>query len=426
MNLENRKRQLINAYIQFLNYKNNAGMSFYTDVKTYERAKVFLHEFRATKNTFINGVKVIKTYHYLYSQCICDYLELYLRDIGIVDKKSCAYEIPENLNNIEEILDVLILLVEEGLDEAEKCLNISSDGLESIDEGCLRGKRLILQKIIAVLGLLDLERYTDKFLYYAEEATHLDSVQAYAVLVLFYSKKEHLNLEKARALFEKCISLKSIDHNLKINEISQVTSKITAYSYLFHAYANCKRYDDALEIIKRNRQYLLLSECDVLSSEAKDTLFETLESYVSYIKKQQAHSDKEACQYDIFISYSSFDSLIIDEIIAKLTKKNVNVWRDVNNIRGGDSFIKEIPAAIKNSQVVLLLLTPEAEESKWVEREIITAIDEGKEIIPYKIGNYDSTTSIKFMLGNVQVIKNRTVPLDELVNILINKIKKQV
>ena len=423
MNLENRKRQLIEAYVKFMNYKNESGMAFYSNDKTYEVSKIFLDEFRATKNTFINGVKIIKTYHFLYSQCICDYLELFLRDVGIIDKKSCAYGIPDSLDNIEEIIDSLIDLVEEGLEEAEKCLNINYDGLESIDEGCTRGKRLILQKIIAVLALLDLEKYNDKFLYYAEEAMHLDSIQAYAMLVLFYCKKEHLDLDKARALFEKCILLKPINHHLKINEVSQVTSKITAYSYLFHAYAAAKQYDGALEIIKRNRQYLLLNECDVLGNEMKDILFEILESFVSYIKKQQTIINKDTYQYDIFISYSSFDLLIIDEIINKLTKQNVNVWRDVNNIRGGDSFIKEIPTAIKNSKVVLLILTPEAEESKWVEREIITAIDEGKEIIPYKIGNYDSTPSIKFMLGNIQVIKSRLAPLDELVNMLKDKIK---
>ena len=424
MNLEKRKRLLIDNYIRFMNNKADLGLAFYSDTKNYEAAKNFLNEFRATKNVFINGVQLIKSYYFLYSQCVCDYLELYLRDIGIVDNKSCAYSIPESLDNIDEILNILIDLVEEGLEEAEKCLNIGCAGFESINVSCIRGKRLILQKIIAVLALLDFEKETDKYLEYAEEAIKLGSFQAYATLVHFYTKKEHLDLNKARELFEQCIALPYEKDPFKVNNLSRVFSKLSAYSCLFHGYISEKEYDNALEIIKRNRQFLLLDECDVISEDAKSILFEILASFISYIKKQKEIPAKQTYEYDVFISYSSLDSLIAEDITNKLMKENVKVWRDVENIRGGDSFIEEIPAAIKNSRLVLLILTPEAEESKWVEKEIISAINEGKEIIPYKIGDYDSTSSIKFMLGNIQVMKHRTVSLGELVDVLTNKVKK--
>ena len=88
--------------------------------------------------------------------------------------------------------------------------------------------------------------------------------------------------------------------------------------------------------------------------------------------------------------------------------------------------MKEIPDAIKKSRYFLVILTPEAENSSWIEREIIQATNDGKEIIPYKIGNYDSNNEIKFMLGNIQIINQRNVPIDKLAILIQDKIKSDL
>lgn len=425
MNLQNKKVQLTKDYVQFMTLKRKMGMDFYKSESVFSMSKNFLNDFRETKKVFVNGVLFIKSFHYLYLQCVSDYLELYLREKGFVNKKSYYYQIADDIKDVDKEIEYIISLVEEGLIEAESCLTIELKDDKTIDKGCIIAKRILLQKVISVLALYDFEKYVDKYVCYAEEAAELGSIQAYSTLVLYYTNNKFFDLSKAREAFDKCISIK-IDEEFKINELAQVSSKITAYSYMLHGYLNAEKYDEALEIIKLNRQYLVLEECNVLDIEAKDKLFLILESFISYIKKKQSKAKEETYEYDVFISYSSFDSLIVDVIINKLEELGLEVWRDINKIRGGNSFVKEIPDAIKKSRYFLVILTPEAENSSWIEREIIQATNNGKEIIPYKIGNYDSNNEIKFMLGNIQIINQRNVPIDKLAILIQDKIKSNL
>ena len=424
MKPEVKKTQLAKDYVKFMTLKREIGMKFYQDPRIFEASETFLTAFRETKDVFVNGVLFIKSFHYLYLQCVSDYLELYLREKGFVNKKSYYYQIAKDIKDVDKEIAYIISLVEEGLEEANRCLLIDYQDDTTINRGCLNTKRILLQKVISVLALYDFEKYVDDYYKYALEAAELGSTQAYATLVLYYTNKNFFNISKAREAFEKCVSI-PVEEEFKINELAQVSSKVTAFSYMFHGYISVAKYDEALDIIKRNRQYLILDEAQVLG-EIKDQLLSILEAFISYIKKKQAKVKEEKCEYDVFISYASFDSLIVDEISNKLSKLGVNVWRDVNNIRGGSSFVKEIPEAISKSKLFLVLLTPEAEDSNWIEREIIQATNDGKEIIPYKIGSYESKSNIKFMLGNIQIINHRNVSINELVDIIYNKIKKDL
>jgi formylglycine-generating enzyme required for sulfatase activity len=84
----------------------------------------------------------------------------------------------------------------------------------------------------------------------------------------------------------------------------------------------------------------------------------------------------------IFISYSRKDIAFIDKLAADLKKSGLDVWYDVSGIAGGDRWRSEIENALRNSQYVLVVLSPDAVLSQWVEREFLFSNNLQKKIIP--------------------------------------------
>lgn len=81
----------------------------------------------------------------------------------------------------------------------------------------------------------------------------------------------------------------------------------------------------------------------------------------------------------IFISYSSKDVKIAEEIENHLSSGYV-VWRDKRSIE--TDWSKEIAYALSKSDMILLIWTKNAAESKYVKNEWMTARALGKLIKP--------------------------------------------
>ena len=76
----------------------------------------------------------------------------------------------------------------------------------------------------------------------------------------------------------------------------------------------------------------------------------------------------------IFISYAPPDRGIAREIGEHLREIGLRVWFDEWEIAFGDSLVEKINAGIQSSNLLLVLLSPEAVESQWVQREWTTAL----------------------------------------------------
>lgn len=83
----------------------------------------------------------------------------------------------------------------------------------------------------------------------------------------------------------------------------------------------------------------------------------------------------------IFISYSHQDREFARKLVEELRKKNFNVWID-ENIQPGDRWTKEVVNALISSAAIIVIMTIEAEQSEWVEREILLAHKYQKPIFP--------------------------------------------
>src|SRR5215831_18481154 len=84
----------------------------------------------------------------------------------------------------------------------------------------------------------------------------------------------------------------------------------------------------------------------------------------------------------IFVSYSRKDMDFIRRLAGDLETAKYDVWWDITDLRGGDDWPRVIPAAIASSNFILVVLSPNAVNSEWVEKEYTQALDLHKKIIP--------------------------------------------
>ncbi len=84
----------------------------------------------------------------------------------------------------------------------------------------------------------------------------------------------------------------------------------------------------------------------------------------------------------VFISYSRKDISFINRLAADLKNAGIDVWYDVTRIAGGARWRSEIENALRNSQYVIVVLSPDSIVSEWVEREFLFSSNLRRKIIP--------------------------------------------
>src|SRR5215510_11421025 len=102
----------------------------------------------------------------------------------------------------------------------------------------------------------------------------------------------------------------------------------------------------------------------------------------------------------IFISYSRKDSDFVRGLAGDLEKAGYDVWWDVSDLRGGDDWLRVIPTAIESSDYAIVVLSPNAVISEWVEKEYTQALALRKKIIPIMLAR----SSVPFALNTINYI----------------------
>ena len=97
---------------------------------------------------------------------------------------------------------------------------------------------------------------------------------------------------------------------------------------------------------------------------------------------------KEPVSGDVFISYRSRNLTKVEPILKELSKRGISYYIDKEKLRSGD-YNRKIAVAIDACKILFLYWTEDVDSSKYIPSEVHLAFDNGKEIIPYKIGNFD-------------------------------------
>src|SRR6266545_1237277 len=108
-----------------------------------------------------------------------------------------------------------------------------------------------------------------------------------------------------------------------------------------------------------------------------------------------------------FMSYSREDIGLQKRVINGLRQRGVNAWVDVENlIPGSPAWEREIERAIRGAAGLIVLLSPDSNNSEWVRREISFAEQHKKRIFPVLIHG-DEDDSIPLRLSNHQRVDLR-------------------
>lgn len=86
--------------------------------------------------------------------------------------------------------------------------------------------------------------------------------------------------------------------------------------------------------------------------------------------------------HDIFISYSKKDIDFARHLRKLLQQANFSVWMDENEIDPGEDWWETIEQNIKAASAVVVVMSPNSRDSRWVKRELLAAENYHKTIFP--------------------------------------------
>ena len=123
----------------------------------------------------------------------------------------------------------------------------------------------------------------------------------------------------------------------------------------------------------------------------------------------------------IFLSYARKDGKVAaSRLRSELQRVGFEVWHDIEDMQGGLAWKEQLRQAIRKVDVVLVLMSPAAVESRYVEWEWETAITVEKKVIPLLISvcevprelkdlhYHNLSTEQEYVLGFASLIRDLT------------------
>lgn len=103
---------------------------------------------------------------------------------------------------------------------------------------------------------------------------------------------------------------------------------------------------------------------------------------------------------DVFISHSSEDAEIANEICDSLEANNIKCWLAPRDILPGSDWAEAINNAIENSKAMVLVFSKNSNTSTQVAKELSLAINNKLVVLPFKIDASTPMGSMKYYLSD--------------------------
>ena len=109
-------------------------------------------------------------------------------------------------------------------------------------------------------------------------------------------------------------------------------------------------------------------------------------------------------KYDVFVSYSRKDAVIVDEICQLMRQKQIVYYRDTQEIPGGEKFFDELAKSILDSVVFLYIGSKNSYTSIYTPKEINFAISKNTNvIIPYMVDDAPLPDNLFLAFSDINV-----------------------
>lgn len=106
--------------------------------------------------------------------------------------------------------------------------------------------------------------------------------------------------------------------------------------------------------------------------------------------------------HDVFISYSSVEYAEARAIRGFLERNGITCWMAPESIPAGADYAGVIPRAIADCRAFVLILSPNAQASVWVRKELDVAIGKARTVIPFMISKFTLNDTFDFLLSDAQ------------------------
>jgi hypothetical protein len=138
-------------------------------------------------------------------------------------------------------------------------------------------------------------------------------------------------------------------------------------------------------------------------------------SHTSIRIENKGNIDMKQTQYDVFISYSRKDyvdeqkNIIPGNEVSKikdaLSEAGITYWFDEEGIYSGQNFVEKILTNIENAKIFLFLSTANSNKSPWTCKEIASADEFKKHIIPVRIDSSPYNKKVLFRIADLDYIE---------------------
>ena len=121
----------------------------------------------------------------------------------------------------------------------------------------------------------------------------------------------------------------------------------------------------------------------------------------------------------VFISYKSEDFQEADLVRSVLEENGISCWMAPKSIPAGGDYTEAIPVAIDMCKVFVLVLSEEAQKSRWISAETERAFKSETTIIPFAIENCKLSNKFDFLLSmcqRIEAFEKQSNAFEELVN----------
>jgi hypothetical protein len=104
---------------------------------------------------------------------------------------------------------------------------------------------------------------------------------------------------------------------------------------------------------------------------------------------------------NVFISYSRTDQPYARQLAEEMRRRGLNVWID-DRIEQGQHWFDEIEQAIMGAHAFVVIMTPDANGSEWVRKEVLLAKRENKPIYPLLLSGREFGLLIDIQYADVR------------------------
>ncbi len=134
--------------------------------------------------------------------------------------------------------------------------------------------------------------------------------------------------------------------------------------------------------------------------------------------------NKSSSKGIIFISYSRKEQPIAKKLYDVLEQQNIPCFLASEDIIGSINWITEITKCLKNSWLLLLLITPDSTRSKYVLREVTIAASKDIPIYPVILKPTELTEEITFLISPHHVTDYSKYDWPEPITLILKNIQK--